>query len=258
MTRRQQLSKKAEKTGKGKGRGKKTGGKGKGRGKGKKQSPKSKKTKGNGKRAKKTPGESETTSEAASSSIKKPKTRKSRKGKKVKKNKVQNVQTTQEETTHPDDPQPSVSECKKTRKPKLTKKKSDAKPPLAPKKRLASQEREKPAPSSSSRARKGKGAGDLPKEDLIQNFHETKIANIKEFIQQVDYESLELDDLKAHIYHVLPELSKCSLNKYWTRQSCGVTMDGANVATFSVPKNIDCTPSLRTVISIAVALQLVS
>lgn len=255
MTRRQQLSKKAEKKGKGRGKGKKTGGgKGKGRGKGKKQSPKSNKTKGDRKVAKKTPGESETT-EAASSSIKKSKTKKSRKGKKVKKNKVQ---TTPEEITHHDDSQPSGSKCKKPRKAKLTEKTSDAKHPPASKKRPASQKLEKPAPSSSSRARKGKGAVDEPKEDLSQNFNETKIANIMYFIQQVDYESLELDDLKQNILHVLPELSKCTLNKYWTRQACGVTMDGANVGTFSVPKNIDCTPSLRTVVSIAVALQLVS
>ena len=245
MTRREQLAKKAEKTGKGKGKGR-----GRGRGKGKKKSPKSKNTEaqGKGKVPKKTPKELEIPGdhvpEAASSSTKK-KERKTKKGGKVKDNK--------KEVVCPDVSHPSGSKGPGT-------KKRVANPPVAPnpKKRPASRASEKPVPSSSSRARKGKGGGDKPKEGLSQNFNETKIANIMEFIEQIDYASLELDDLKHQIYEVLPDLSKCSLNKYWTRQSCGLTMDGSNVATFSVPKNIDCTPSMRTVVSIAVALQIVS
>lgn len=85
-----------------------------------------------------------------------------------------------------------------------------------------------------------------------------KIEAIMDFVKRIDYEGLELDEMKFAISQELPELSRTYLNKYWTKSSCGVKCDGRDIAYFGHPKNALGTSAMKMVISIGTALQLVS
>ena len=90
------------------------------------------------------------------------------------------------------------------------------------------------------------------------NFNESKIDAIMDFVSSVDYQNLELDDLKADLKYKLPQLHKTRLNKYFTRRACGVTFGKRDVKTLSIPVHMEGTENMKSVVAIGAALQLVT
>lgn len=157
---------------------------------------------------------------------------------------------------------PAASKSKAST-PKVTKPASKSKTALKGKpKHTACKSKAKPKgfPSGSSSSGKGKVPSTLQpyvrKEG--NNFNESKIDAIMGFVSSVDYENLELDDLKADLKFKLPELRKTRLNKYFTRRACGVTFEKRDVKTLSIPVHMEGTENMKTVVAIGAALQLVT
>ena len=60
-----------------------------------------------------------------------------------------------------------------------------------------------------------------------QKFKRSIMKALAEFIDSTEWEALELDDLKPHVRGLLPTLSRCRLNIYWSRGTCGVGWKGS-------------------------------
>ena len=60
-----------------------------------------------------------------------------------------------------------------------------------------------------------------------QKFKRSIMKALAEFIDSTEWEALELDDLKPHVRGLLPTLSRCRLNIYWSRGACGVGWKGS-------------------------------
>ena len=112
----------------------------------------------------------------------------------------------------------------------------------------------KPTRSSSANQTK---VGDQHANDL----NEEIIASIMSFVAQIDYASLELDDLKAQVRAVLPKFNFSALTIYWTRSACGVKTDWrsehSDIANFSFGKQFQGTPSCKTIVAIGFGFHMV-